>query len=108
MSFPTVLTIGPYRYTVDKGVPKKKTVVGNHRSRKSQILVRKGMSPDNDADTLLHEALHGMFHATGLNTTVEAVDKDLEELIVKTLSPILLLFLRQNPGIVRYLQFPEL
>lgn len=55
---------------------------------------------DIQKDTLLHEALHAMLATAGMR---DAIDSEVEERVVKRLSPILRLFLKENPHVYTYL-----
>lgn len=61
------------------------------------IQVDKELHPIPKAQTLLHEALHGIFHYTGY------IDVDNEEQIVQMLGCQLPKFLRDNPELVKLL-----
>jgi hypothetical protein len=61
------------------------------------IYLRKGMAPDYERQTFLHENLHLIIETANILT-------DDEEALVHRLSPILLSWLRENPDAVEYLQ----
>jgi hypothetical protein len=63
---------------------------------------RGSISPSQQADTYLHEALHAIMVVSGLRHTLE-LDQEAEEKLIHGLTPQILLFLRTNPRVVEYL-----
>lgn len=57
-----------------------------------------GLAADEQAESLLHEALHGIFRKAGFDTELAE-----HEELVNRVSPILLQFLRANPRVYTYL-----
>ena len=54
------------------------------------------------AETVLHEVLHACWDKTTLSL-LPSTDSDVEEMIVKSLTPVLLDTLQRNPELVDYL-----
>jgi len=60
------------------------------------------ISPAQQVDTYLHEAMHAIMCVAGLRHTLD-IDQASEERIISGLAPLLLLFLRTNPRVAEYL-----
>ena len=58
-------------------------------------------SPDEEADTVLHELIHVMISAAGIDHAFK--NHDQQETAVDQLAPVLLDTLRRNPLLVAYL-----
>jgi hypothetical protein len=56
---------------------------------------------DRFKETFLHEHLHAMVAAAALDR--DAISHDQEESVCKRLAPILMMFLRDNPVVVKWL-----
>lgn len=77
--------------TINDGVIGQNDIF-NHLIRLDELL-----DDQSRAETLLHEALHGVLYIAGLGTGPEAED------VVNRISPLVLDMLIQNPALVRYL-----
>jgi hypothetical protein len=77
-------------------------LTGRCDRRSLHIYVRPGMAADAEAETVLHEVLHAVCGATGLDDAF-ADGTVTEEDLVGRLSPALLDLLRRNPKLVGYL-----
>lgn len=112
MTRPTRLQIGPHRYAVtwtddvkisaELAVPKSDATVtdgayGASHHRANIMLIGTDMAPSQQADTLLHEALHCMLVQIGADN----------ERLVWRLTPVLLDFIRRNPRAVEFLTAKE-
>lgn len=103
------IQIGPFDYKVivDEAAIDRESVrmhsdlQGCCRYIKCEIHIRPGQSPDSEADTLLHEVLHAVFDMTGLGHDLAA--DDLDESVIRRLTPALLGVIRANPELVKYL-----
>ena len=62
-----------------------------------------GQSPAGFRDTVLHEMLHAVFASAAMTFTFGISDED-EERMVRSLTPWLLGFIRDNPKVVAFLQ----
>lgn len=71
--------------------------MGSTNLDKGVIAIREGLSEDQTSDTLLHEVLHAVFLATGLN------GEDREEELIERLTPMLLQVIRDNPDLIQTL-----
>lgn len=68
-----------------------------------------GVGESHYQQVLLHEVLHAVFNASGLALMPEAYEGDdevVEERIVLTTAPVLVMVLHDNPDLVRYLTAP--
>lgn len=70
---------------------------GAFQPRDLLILLDRNQVPDRMRETLAHEILHALLNAAHL-------EFDDDERVVTGLSPVLLSFLRENPGAIAYLQ----
>ncbi len=62
------------------------------------ITVRAGMNDAEEANTVLHECLHAIFYAYGINMTHEQ-----EELVVNTVANGVCELIKRNPELVAYI-----
>jgi len=104
---PTHIQIGPFNVSVildddaanRASISHKTDIDGEWDSRALTLTIRPGMAADKEAETVLHEVLHGLTFTTGL---VHDIPDD-EEGVVTRLAPALLDTLRRNPKLVAYL-----
>lgn len=68
---------------------------------KQDILIDSCLSDDYEAETSLHEVLHAMIELSGVKNKI---GYKLEERIVSSISPYLLMIIRDNPAYIEYLQ----
>ena len=95
---PRTVRVGPYRYkVVDRHGSEN---LGECEVDKLRIHVQVGQPPDSERDTLLHELLHACIAHSGLDRRLA---DDVEEDVVRSLSPILLDTLRRNKNLIAYL-----
>lgn len=64
------------------------------------IAIDAGLGDDKTRETFLHENLHAMLSLAGMKGDLDGVA---EERVIKRLSPILLLYLRDNPRVYTFL-----
>jgi len=110
---PERLQVGPYRYSitvsteaidaeaVKAGAGLPGTYAGRHLPTDGKVLLAETGSPDYAAETLLHEVLHALIFASGLDLD------DREEDTCSALAPLLLDTLRRQPDLLAYLLDPE-
>lgn len=94
---PTKVQIGAVTYAVslDLGrIPDDK--YGYTEVGRQNIYIHPEQGPDQMADTLLHECLHGVWAQVALSS-------DAEEVIIRSLTPLLLDTLRRNPKLTAFL-----
>lgn len=100
---PEFLHVGPHRYTVvvdDPDVGDRGTN-GETYPERCRILIGPHQVESARRETLLHEAIHAVWHTTGLGSHPDIEDH--EELIIDSLAAPMLALLRDNPHLVSYL-----
>ena len=98
MTFPRQVRIGPYRYKVmDR---RGGTDLGECEVDHLLLHISVGQPLDSERDTLLHEVLHACIAHSGLDRRLA---DDVEEDVIRSLSPVLLDTLQRNRALVRYL-----
>lgn len=105
MKIPAKITLGPHNYEIRSDVDTARLLRDEDArgdSRPDQLVIRIDVDRPHTAvaETLLHEALHCVWHQTSLR--VEH-DNDAEEKAVTALAPLLLQMLRRNPELTAYL-----
>lgn len=75
--------------------------LGLYESDSNLIVMAQGQPADRERTTFLHENLHAMWDYAGLDRDQ---DFGVEEEFISRLSPVLLSWLRENRGVVAYLQ----
>ena len=102
MKHPTKLRIGAYTYQVkmDPKLSEVANVLGTCLSDSLIILVDHNLPDELEAETLLHEALHAIWHQTSL---AKKYNDEEEEYIVWQISPHIFRMLRENPRLVEWL-----
>lgn len=104
---PDDVKVGPHTYRVVSGndaeVEAKDfcgSVYGYTDTRTCTVFISQRQAYTQSQETLLHEVLHAILDVTGHAHELE--DED-EEILVRRLSPALLVVLQQNPALVEYL-----
>lgn len=105
---PAVVQIGPLPFAVvcDKAAMDAASTEAGESLRGEtdhhtlQITLLPGMAPAKEAETLLHEVLHGCSSVVGI---VDDLGEKEEEKMVARLAPALLAVLRSNRELVDYL-----
>lgn len=97
------VVIGPYVYRVkeDAKLLPVAQASGAAVHEAEVILLDPGMSCNMEKETVLHEALHGVWNAA--LGTVTFSEKD-QEKAVRSLAPWLIMFLRDNPELIEWMQ----
>jgi hypothetical protein len=100
MKQPASVQVGPYDIPIKPLDPSDaEKNYGLFHSEKMEIRLRSAFaSPQQAADTLLHEVLHAVWHLAGCST------KDGEERLVATLATQLCAVIKANPDLINYLQ----
>jgi len=109
-AFPRRIKISAYSYTVRRdeaaidrvSVTGQIDLMGNISHRDLVITVRPGPH-QQERVTLLHEVLHGVFEAVGLDDRPEFGTGNLQEEIISALDVTLLQVLEDNPTLVAFL-----
>jgi len=110
MKLPETVRVGPFVYTVklDDSLIDDRTndgAWGLTRHQDQEILLKGSLHPMQHAETLTHEMLHVVWGLTALRKDFV---RDDQEKIVTALAPIMLMVLRDNPALLRYLtKVPE-
>jgi hypothetical protein len=108
------LKVGHMRYAIyvndrmiaDAGAKMGGELWGATLPHEAKIILQEGMSPQQFADTLLHEALHGVFNVSGLQYDLAQGHPLDEEAIIRRLVPALLETLRDNPKFTEIIATP--
>lgn len=90
---------------VDYGDPPGGNLVGHYSATRLQIALADGLPPGVARETLLHEVIHAVSHATGsMIGSLGQVESDrLEEIVCSMYAGPLLAVFRDNPALVAYL-----
>lgn len=102
MKPPKVVYVGPYDYTVRFTKSLGASLYGETDNTNSELLVHPKQSPSNLRDTLLHEALHAIFHVSGASKAL-SWDMATEEQLIRLLNPWLVQLVQDNPELIAYL-----
>lgn len=99
---PKTVLIGHAYYEIkfDKNISADAGALGLTGTETQRILLDPQMGPDVERETVLHEAMHGIWYQTLLDRQYR--DKQ-EEDIIYTLAPRILELLKDNPELVEYL-----
>ena len=82
---------------------KQSDAYGEYEHRKNQITIQQGLSPLDEANTLLHEILHGVAYINSLTQTGQPLDKeDSEEVVINTITNGLAQVFRDNKWLLPY------
>lgn len=111
MKLPAKVKVGPFTYKVtsdrhdmnQRCRDESTDLLGHCDRRMGVISVEPQQSLEQKRDTLLHEVLHAITDMTGIEAEMS---NELEEQIVRRLSPVLLEVLRKNPKLVAFLVAP--
>lgn len=101
------MKLGPFRHRIKFGFHKPDNedegqLLGQQEQRTETIYVSLDQTVRNQQETFVHESLHAVFDVTGL--AYEMKDQpEMEEELVRRLSPMLLAWLRENKGMVAWL-----
>ena len=100
MTIPTTVKIGPVRYRVSrcKLIGRNPRTWGAINYWKARIKIKKGISPQHQAVSLMHEIIHGALVHIGEDELGN------NERFVETLSEALTDTLRNSPGLLSYLK----
>ena len=82
---------------------KQSDCYGEYEHRKNQITIQKGLSPLDEANTLLHEILHGVAYINSLTQTGQPLDSEnKEEVVINTITNGLAQVFRDNKWLLPY------
>ena len=98
--------IGYQDITIERDTPtfqKQTDAYGEYEHRKNQITIQSGLGPLDEANTLLHEILHGIAYINSLTQTGEPLDtENKEEMVVNTMTNGLAQVFRDNQWLLPY------
>lgn len=99
MELPHEVQVGPYRMRVrlDRHLSEHTATEGRCWVSRQEILLHPDNGPDRQAVVLLHEVLHALWIATGLQYHISL---DESEPVIEALAPALVDTLRRNPDLV--------
>ena len=76
---------------------------GEYDHRKNTITIQNGLPPLDEANTLLHEILHGIAYINSLTQTGQPLDSEnKEEVVVNTMTNALAQVFRDNKWLLPY------
>ena len=79
-------------------------VLGAWTSMHSLIRLNSNMAPERMRITFMHENIHALMDAGGIDTQLASINDDLEEELVGRLAPLFVSWLRENPAAVTYIR----
>ena len=82
---------------------KQSDCYGEYDHRKNSITIQNGLSPLDEANTLLHEIIHGIAYINSLTQSGEPLDtENKEEVVINTMTNALAQVFRDNKGLLPY------
>ena len=82
---------------------KQSDCYGEYDHRKNSITIQNGLSPLDEANTLLHEILHGISYINSLTQSGQPLDKEnSEEVVINTITNGLAQVFRDNKWLLPY------
>ena len=103
MPRPTRILVSPHwvDIKVDINLSRNSDAVGLCAEDKQEIYIDGDLGPSIEKETLLHEAMHQIWHQTELDRKYKDSD---EEAVIWSLAPRLLALILNNPGLIEWLQ----
>jgi len=82
---------------------KQSDCYGEYDHRKNSITIQNGLSPLDEANTLLHEIIHGIAYINSLTQSGQPLDtENKEEVVVNTMTNALAQVFRDNKWLLPY------
>ena len=82
---------------------KQSDAYGEYDHRKNTISIQEGLSPLDEANTLLHEIMHGVAYLSSLTQPGEPLDtENKEEMVINTMTNGLAQVFRDNKWLLPY------
>ena len=82
---------------------KQSDCYGEYAHRKNSITIQNGLSPLDEANTLLHEILHGISYINSLTQNGQPLDtENKEEVVINTMTNALAQVFRDNKWLLAY------
>ena len=107
MKIPKIVRIGYQDVKIERETAtfsKQTDCYGEYEHRKNQITIQNDLSNLDEANTLLHEVLHGIVYINSLTQTGAPLDKENnEEIVVNTITNGLVQVFRDNKWLLPYL-----
>lgn len=98
-SRPTTFSVLGQPFTIEYVDSTIADKLGQTITTEQHVAIRNEQGPDQERDTMLHELLHACIQVGGIRIG----NSRREEMLVRTLSPVLLDCLRRSPELVEYL-----
>lgn len=101
---PKEVIIGPYPYRLDmrfgyfKWENSDEELYGHCSPSTQVITIADGIPKERQQAVVIHECLHALLELSGI-----AVDGDQEETFITKMSPIILMWMKDNPKLIKYL-----
>lgn len=104
--FPKMVRVGPryLKLRKEKGLSFKADVTGVAGVDMQKIYIDADLGKEAEQDTVLHELLHAVWNQTTLE---KAFTAEQEEMVLHSISPWILMLLKDNPELVDYLIGPD-
>lgn len=96
------VTDDPEAWKAHEYEQKRSGLCGSSDHKICNIWINPELGPSQKKDTLLHECLHAMYYAAGMEQSVKGLHEDMEEVFIVTLTPWIHSLLQQNPDLVSY------
>ena len=100
------IKIGYQDITIESETPtfqKQSDCYGEYDHRKNTITITSGLSPLDEANTLLHEILHGISYINSLTQNGQPLDSEnKEEVVINTMTNALAQVFRDNKWLLPY------
>lgn len=99
---PKKVKIGPFKYTVEhlmelRDADDINRLHGRHNGTYKTIEVWARQAEDMKKETFIHECLHGIIDIAGLDL------KGMEEGVVTALSPVIMMWMKDNPKAMEWI-----
>ena len=100
------IKIGYQDVIIERETPtfqKQSDSYGEYDHRKNTITIQSGLSPLDEANTLLHEILHGVAYINSLTQSGQPLDSEnKEEVVINTMTNALAQVFRDNKWLLPY------
>jgi hypothetical protein len=108
MKLPGKVKIGYQDITIERETStfqKQTDSYGEYDHRKNVITIQNGLSPLDEANTVVHEVLHGIAYINSLTASGQPLDSEnKEEVVINQFTNGLVQVLRDNEWLLTYLK----
>jgi hypothetical protein len=108
MKLPDKVKIGYQDITIERETStfqKQTDSYGEYDHRKNVITIQNGLSPLDEANTVVHEVLHGIAYINSLTASGQPLDSEnKEEVVINQFTNGLVQVLRDNEWLLTYLK----